>query len=126
MDNYRIKIKINDYFPKIDAIPFDDYICSISFNNFNNNIKITEYTNKIFQFDFNSNIKKDLLFRIKLINYKERNMLVGYYDLLIPFAIISRFIRKKISIYRQQIKLIMNSNVKIILLGTMFIFFQKI
>lgn len=119
MDNYRIKIKINDYFPKIDAIPFDDYICSISFNNFNNNIKITEYTNKIFQFDFNSNIKKDLLFRIKLINYKERNMLVGYYDLLIPFAIISRFIRKKISIYRQQIKLIMNSNVKIILLGTM-------
>ena len=119
MVNYRIKIKINDYFPKIDAIPFDDYICSISYNNYNNNMKITECTKKIFQFDFNSDINKDLLFSIKLINYKERNMLVGFYDLIIPFAIINRFIRKKISIYRQQIKLIMNSNVKIILLGTM-------
>ena len=119
MANYRIKIKINDYFPKIDAIPFDDYICNISCNNYNNNMKLTEYTNKIFQFDFNSNINKDLLFRIKLINYKERNMLVGFYDLIIPYAILNRFIRKKISIYRQQIKLIMNSNVKIILLGTM-------
>ena len=119
MANYRIKIKINDYFPKIDAIPFDNYICSISCNNYNTYLKITEYTNKIFQFDFNSNINKDLIFRIKLINYKERNMLVGYYDLIVPFEIINKFIQKKISVYRQQIKLIMNSNVKIILLGTM-------
>ena len=119
MAKYRIKIKINDYFPKIDAIPFDDYICSISCNNYNNIMKITESTNKIFQFDFNSNINKDLLFNIKLINFKERNMLVGFYDLIIPFQIINRLIQKKISVYRHQIKLIMNSNVKIILLGNM-------
>ena len=40
MTNYVIKVKINDYFPKIDAIPFDNYICVISCNNSYSKIKL--------------------------------------------------------------------------------------
>ena len=52
MSNYQIKIKINDYFPKIDAIPYDNYICIISCNSCYSKIKLTEHKYQIFQHNF--------------------------------------------------------------------------
>ena len=68
MSNYRIKIKINDYFPKIDAIPFENYICIISCNNIFSKIKLTEYKYQYFQNNFKLQKNTDLLFNIKLPN----------------------------------------------------------
>jgi hypothetical protein len=119
------KINVNDSqinkYQIFDIIGRNNACLSFSkkYNKTSDNYGKNNSINKIFQFEFNSNINKDLLVSIKLINYKERNMLVGFYDLIIPLEIINRFIQKKISVYRHQIKLIMNSNVKIILLGTM-------
>ena len=119
MSNYRIKIKINDYFPKIDAIPFENYICIISCNNIFSKIKLTEYKYQYFQNNFKLQKNTDLLFNIKLINYLENNTLIGIYDLLLPYTKVNQILQRNNSYYQQQVKLIMNSNVKIKLFGTM-------
>ena len=119
MSNYRIKVKINDYFPKIDAIPFDYYICIISCNNSYSKIKLTQFKHQFFQHIIKLTKNKDLLFNIKLINYLDNNTLIGLYDLLIPYTKVNQIIQRNTSYYQQQIKLIMNSNVKIKLFGTM-------
>ena len=119
MSYYRFKVKINDYFPKIDAIPFDYYICVISCDNASSKIKLSEYKYQYFQHAFKLTKNTDLLFNFKLINYLDANTLVGIYDLLIPYTKINQIIQRDSSYYQQQIKLIMNSNVKIKLFGTM-------
>jgi len=119
MTNYVIKVKINDYFPKIDAIPFDNYICVISCNNSYSKIKLSEYKYKYFKHTFKLIKNIDLLFNIKLINYLENNTLIGIYDLLIPYTKVNQILQRNTSFYQQQIKLIMNSNVKIKLFGTL-------
>ena len=119
MSNYRIKVKINDYFPKIDAIPFENYLCIISCNNSYSNIKLTEYKYQFFQHTFKLIKNTDILFKIKLINYLDKNTIIGIYDLLIPDTKVNQILKRNTSFYQQQIKLIMNSNVKIKLFGTM-------
>ena len=118
MSNYIIKVKINDYFPKIDAIPFDNYVCVISCNNYYSKIKLSEYNYQYFKHPFKLIRNTDLLFNIKLINYLENNTLIGIYDLLIPYTKINQILQRNTSFYQQQIKLIMNSNVKMKLFGT--------
>ena len=119
MSNYRVKIQINDYFPKIDAIPYDDFICLISCNNYYSRIKLTEYQSQQFKFDLKIIRNTDLLFNIKLINYLDNNKLVGMYNLIIPHNKVNQILQRDISLYKQQIKLIMNSNIKIKLFGIM-------
>ena len=119
MANYKVKIKINDYFPKIDAIPYDDFICLISCNNYYSRIKLTEYENQQFKFDLKIIRNIDLLFNIKVINYIDNNKLVGMYNLIIPHNKVNQILQRDVSLYKQQIKLIMNSNVKIKLFGVM-------
>ena len=117
MSNYRVKIKISDYFPKIDAIPYDDFICLISCNNYYSRIKLTEHGNQLLKFDLKILRNTDLLFNIKLINYLDNNKLVGMYNLIIPYNKVNQILQRETSLYKQQIKLIMNSNVKIKLFG---------
>ena len=112
MTNFRIKVKINDYFSKIDAIPYDNYICVITCNNCYSIIKLTEHNYQIFQHSYKLIKNMDLLFNLKLINYVD-NTLVGMYDLIIPHSKINQISQKNKSIFKHQIKLIMNSNVKI-------------
>ena len=119
MSNYRVKIKINDFFPKIDAIPYDDFICLISCSNYYSRIKLTEYESQQFKFDLKIIKNTDLLFTIKLINYIDNNKLIGMYNLIIPHNMVNQILQREISLYKQQIKLIMNSNVKIKLFGLM-------
>ena len=119
MSNYRVKIKINDFFPKIDAIPYDDFICLISCSNYYSRIKLTEYESQQFKFDLKIIKNTDLLFTIKLINYIDNNKLIGMYNLIIPHNMVNQILQREISLYKQQIKLIMNSNVKIKLFGIM-------
>ena len=116
---YRVKIKINDFFPKIDAIPYDDFICLISCNNYYSRIKLTEYENQQFKFDLKIIKNTDLLFNVKLINYIDNNKLIGMYNLIIPHNMVNQILQREDSMYKQQIKLIMNSNVKIKLFGIM-------
>ena len=113
MTNFRIKVKINDYFSKIDAIPYDNYICVISCNNCYSIIKLTEHKHQIFQHAYKLIKNMDLLFNLKLINYADNNTLVGMYDLIIPYSKINQISQKNKSIFQRQVKLIMNSNVKI-------------
>ncbi len=113
MTNFRIKVKINDYFSKIDAIPYDNYICVITCNNCYSIIKLTEHNHQIFQHSFKLIKNTDLLFNLKLINYADNNTLVGMYDLIIPHSKINQISQKSKSIFKHQVKLIMNSNVKI-------------
>ena len=119
MSNYRVKIQINDFFPKIDAIPYDDFICLISCNNYYSRIKLTEYQSQQFKFDLKIIRNTDLLFNIKLINYLDNNKLVGMYNLIIPHNKVNQILQREISLYKQQIKLIINSNIKIKLFGIM-------
>ena len=59
------------------------------------------------------------MFNIKLINYIDNNKLVGMYNLIIPHNKVNQILQRDVSLYKQQIKLIMNSNVKIKLFGVM-------
>lgn len=94
MTNFRIKVKINDYFSKIDAIPYDNYICVITCNNCYSIIKLTEHNYQIFQHSYKLIKNMDLLFNLKLINYVD-NTLVGMYDLIIPHSKINQISQKE-------------------------------
>ena len=113
MTNFRIKVKINDYFSKIDAIPYNNYICVITCNNCYSIIKLTEHNHQIFQHNYKLIQNMDLLFNLKLINYADNNTLVGMYDLIIPHSKINQICQRSKSVFKQQVKLIMNSKVKI-------------
>ena len=113
MSNFRFKVKINNFFPKVKAIPYDEYICIISCNNTSSKIALSEYKYQSYQHIIKLIKDKNLAFKIRLVNYLHNNSIVGTYDLLFPCNKINQILQRKTSYYHQQIQLLMNSNVKI-------------
>ena len=111
-----LKIKISDYFPKIDAIPYNNFICLIKYNNFISKIKISERNDKSFIHKIKIMNKADLLLNIQLIDFLSNNSLIASCDLLIPFNKFNQILKNIFLTYHQQVQLRLNQdlNIKII------------
>ena len=117
MTNCILKIKINDYFPKIDSIPYEDYACVIIYGNIYTEIKLSQNDNQIFMEELMILNNDDIILNIKLIDYTKRNALIGNANVLIPYIKINQMLKNVFISYHQQIQLRMNPNVKLKLLN---------
>ena len=70
MSNCQITIKINDIFPKIDSLSYDDCKCLISIRNYTSEIYLSNYMNEFFnhQPKIISNPKNIIMFWALIIN----------------------------------------------------------
>jgi len=105
-----IKIKIDDYYPKIGRIPIDDYNCIISDDNDKAIIPLKEIEQKFF-------IKKakvfnsDLVYTIKIVD-KTNNYIIGDTYFIIPYIKIYSIVRMQTIRYEQYIKLSLETYIK--------------
>ena len=110
MTNFILKVKINNYFPKFETIPYNNYICLLICNNYFSEIKLSEIKSKIFSYASNEMNHSDLLLKIKLIDHAQNYSLIGVYDLIIPYINIIKMFKKIYSSYNKQIMLKMSNN----------------
>lgn len=110
MTNFILKVKINNYFPKLETIPYNNFICLMICNNYFSEIKLSEIKSKIYSYTSKSMNNSDLLLKIKLIDYVQNYSLVGVYDLVIPYLNIIKMFNKIYTSYNKQIMLKMSNN----------------
>ena len=105
-----IRIKIDDYYPKIGRIPFDDINCIISDDNDKTIIPLKEIE-KIFFIKESRIFNSDLLYTIKIVD-KTNNYIIGDSYFIIPYIKIYSIIRMQAIKYEQYIKLSLETYIK--------------
>ena len=92
MSNCILKVKLNEYYPKIDNIPYKHYVCLIIYNNYYTKIKLSDKKDKFFQHKLRiTNNSYDILLKIKLLDSLQSSI-IGNGDLLIPFIKLKQMI----------------------------------
>ena len=109
--NCIVTLKINDYFPKIDSIPFEEYACLFINGDFNEKISLIEKDCNICSHQINK-VNSDLKYKIFLVNIHD-NSLIGICEIIIPYAIISQIETPGTFIKEQQLKLFIDLKTKI-------------
>ena len=118
MSNCLISFKIVDYTPKINSIPYQNYICLFICGDFKLKIPIlnnNDYPNLKHQINC---IQTDINYKLSLFdsNIKE---LIGLADLIIPYKLIQKTKPNSSLIYRKQIKFLLGMRSKIKLFGSL-------
>lgn len=105
-----IKIKIKEFYPKLKIIPYDNYDCVISYNDNKLNIPLKNIDKLFFKNELEK-INSDLTYHIELIN-RENNYLISSSSFKIPYIRLAQVIKMKIMKYEQQIKLMLENDIK--------------
>ena len=118
MSNCLISFKIVDYNPKLNSIPYKNYICLFICGDFKLKIPIinnNDFPNLKHQINC---IQGDINYKLSLydINKKE---LIGLGDLIIPYKLIQKTKPNNSLIYRKQIKFLLGMRSKIKLFGSL-------
>ena len=116
MKSCSVSFKIKDYFPKIDTIPFDEYVCLFINGDFNEKIPLIEKDYNICKHQIN-NVNSDLKYKIHLANINDFS-LIGMCEIIIPYSIISQIETPGSFIKEQQLKLLVDLKTKRKLFGT--------
>ena len=116
MKSCSISFKIKDYFPKINSIPFDEYVCLFINGDFNEKIPLIEKDYNICTHQIN-NVNSDLKYKIHLVNINDFS-LVGICEVVIPYSIIAQIDTPGKFIKEQQLKLFTDVKTKRKLFGT--------
>ena len=110
MSNCQITIKINDIFPKIDSLSYDDCKCLISIRNYTSEIYLSNYMNEFFNHQPKI-INSDLIYKIKLVDCVT-NSLIGGKELIISYDVITQIAQGNPIIYNEKVKLITDTKTK--------------
>ena len=116
MKSCSVSFKIKDYFPKIETIPFDEYVCLFINGDFNEKIPLIEKDYNICKHQIN-NVNSDLKYKIHLVNINDFS-LIGICEIIIPYSIISQIDTPGSFIKEQQLKLLVDLKTKRKLFGT--------
>ena len=116
MKSCTISFRIKDYFPKINSIPFEEYVCLFINGDFNEKIPLIEKEYNICTHQIN-NVNSDLKYKIHLVNINDFS-LVGICEVVIPFSIVIQIDTPGKFIKEQQLKLFMDVKTKRKLFGT--------
>ena len=117
MRSCEITFKIKDYFPKIDTIPFEEYVCIFIKGDFNEKISLIEKDFNTCKHQIN-NVNSDLKYKIHIVNLNDSS-LIGICEIVIPYAIISQIDTPGTFIKEQQLKLFIDLKTKRKLFGTL-------
>ena len=117
MANCQITIKISDFWPKIDSLSYNNCKCLISIGNYTSEIYLSNYNNEFFQHQPKI-INSDLIYKIKLVDCVT-NSLIGGKELVISYDVISQIMQGYPIIYNEKLKLIIDTNTKRKIFGSM-------
>jgi len=113
--NCIVTLKINDYFPKIDSIPYENFVCLFTYGDFFGKIPLIKKSNNICKHEIET-INSDLKYNIHILEYNESS-LIGICEMVIPLIKIKKISAPGTMIQEQKIKLIIDVNTKRKLFG---------
>ena len=115
--NCVITLKINDYYPKLESIPFENFICLFTYGDFFVKVPLIQKSNNICKHEIET-ISSDIKYSIHILESNESS-LIGICEMVIPFIKIKKINAPGTMIQEQTIKLIIDLNTKRKLFGTL-------
>ena len=112
----RLTIKIKDYFPKTDSIPYSNYICLFSCGEYQGQIPFLPDESKYLQHQL-KNISSDIKYKVIILDFNDMT-LIGMCEMSIAYKVLNRIMPNNGFIQEQQKKLIMDTKTKRKLFGT--------
>ena len=111
-----IVIKIKDYFPKIDSIPYQNFICLFTNGETEGQIPLMSKDTEEYKHQI-KNVLSDIKYKIHVLDYNDMS-LIGMCEMVISYNIISQIEPPNGFVQEQQKKLLMDANTKRKLFGT--------
>ena len=108
--NCIITLKINDYFPKLETIPFQNFVCLFSYGDFKGKIALSQYNNDICIHEINK-INSDIKYIIHILE-SDSGSLIGMCELLIPLIKFRQINPPCTLIQEQKLKVIIDTNTR--------------
>ena len=112
----KITIKIKDYFPKVNTIPYENYICLFTCGVYEGQIPFLPDDTKIIQHQI-KNITSDIKYKVHILDYNDMS-LIGMCEMTISYKIINQISPPNGFIQEQQKKLLIDLKTKRKLFGT--------
>ena len=112
----KITIKIKDYYPKIDTIPYENYICLFTCGEYEGQIPFLPDDSKTIQ-HLIKNITSDIKYKVHILDYNDMS-LIGMCEMTISYQIINQISPPNGFIQEQQKKLLIDLKTKRKLFGT--------
>ena len=112
----RLTIKIKDYFPKTDTIPYSNYICLFSCGEYQGQIPFIPDESKFLQHQI-KNISSDIKYKVLILDFNDMT-LIGMCEMSIAYKVLNRIIPQNGFIQEQQKKLLIDTKTKRKLFGT--------
>ena len=112
----RLTIKIKDYFPKTDSIPYSNYICLFSCGEYQGQIPFIPDETKFLQHQI-KNISSDIKYKVLILDFNDMT-LIGMCEMSIAYKVLNRIIPQNGFIQEQQKKLLIDAKTKRKLFGT--------
>ena len=116
MTTCTIIIKIKDYFPKIDTIPYQNYICLFTNGENEGQVPLISQENDSYTHQV-KNIVSDIKYKVHVLDYNDMS-LIGMCEMVISYNILSQITPPNGFIQEQQKKLLMDLKTKRKLFGT--------
>ena len=116
MSSCSIIIKIKDYFPKIDSIPYQNFICLFTNGENEGQIPLISKDDETYKHQM-KNVLSDIKYKIHVLDYNDMS-LIGMCEMVISYDILSQIAPPNGFIQEQQKKLLMDTNTKRKLFGT--------
>ena len=116
MSSCSIVIKIKDYFPKLDSIPYQNFICLFTNGESEGQIPLISKDDEAYEHQM-KNVLSDIKYKIHVLDYNDMS-LIGMCEMVISYSILSQIIPPNGFIQEQQKKLLMDTNTKRKLFGT--------
>ena len=108
--NCIITLKINDYYPKLDSIPYENFICIITNNDFKQTLSLSKNNNNKCTQEIPI-INTDIKYTIHILE-SNTNSLIGISELLIPLFKFKQINPPCTIIHEQKLKIIMDMTTK--------------
>ena len=108
--NCIITLKIYDHFPKLESIPYKNFICLFNYKDFIGKIPLSEYYYNECSHEINK-INSDIKYTIHILE-SNSSSLIGMSELLIPFIKFKQINPPCRIIQEQKIKVIIDLNTK--------------
>ena len=112
----KVTIRIKDYFPKVDTIPYENYICLFTCGEYEDQIPFLPDDTKIIQHQI-KNITSDIKYKVHILDYNDMS-LIGMCEMTISYKIINQISPPNGFIQEQQKKLLIDLKTKRKLFGT--------
>ena len=116
MSTCTIIIKIKDYFPKSQSIPYENYICLFTNGENEGQIPLVSKENESYQHQI-KNVVSDIKYKVHVLDFNDMS-LIGMCEMVISYNIISQISPPNGFIQEQHKKLLMDLKTKRKLFGT--------